>query len=99
LRDRVNEGTSDRVLMARPDRLARNEVHQMVRLEEVAPAGCSVACLDQPRGQDPQAPLRWHIRGAVAAYERTVIAERRRRGRQRKRQAGMLRPWTIPPDG
>ena len=99
LRDRVKEGTIDRVLMASPDRLARNYVHQMVLLEEFAQAGCGGEFLDQPLGQDPQAHLRLQIRGAVAEYERTLIAERMRRGRQRKLQAGMLLPWTIPPDG
>lgn len=99
LRDRVKEGTIDRVLIASPDRLARNYVHQMVLLEEFAQAGCSVEFLDQPLGQDPQAHLLLQIRGAVAEYERTLIAERMRRGRQRKLQAGVLLPWTIPPYG
>jgi len=39
------------------------------------------------------------IRGAVAEYERTLIADRMRRGRQMKLQAGILLPWTIPPYG
>ena len=99
LRDRVKEGTIARVLMASPDRLARNYVHQMVLLEEFAQAGCSVEFLDQPLGQDPQAHLLLQIRGAVAEYERTLIAERMRRGRQMKLRAGILLPWTIPPYG
>jgi site-specific DNA recombinase len=99
LRDRVKEGTIDRVLIASPDRLARHYVHQMVLLEEFAQAGCGVEFLDQPLGQDPQAHLLLQIRGAVAEYERTLIAERMRRGRQRKLQAGVLLPWTIPPYG
>ena len=99
LRDRVKEGTIDRVLIASPDRLARNYVHQMVLLEEFAQAGSGVEFLDQPLSQDPQAHLLLQIRGAVAEYERTLIAERMRRGRQRKLQAGVLLPWTIPPYG
>src|SRR5213078_4035217 len=39
------------------------------------------------------------IRGAVAEYERTLIAERMRRGRQAKLRAGTLLPWTTPPFG
>jgi site-specific DNA recombinase len=99
LRDRIKEATIDRVVIASPDRLARNYVHQMVLLEECAQAGCQVEFLDQPLGQDPQAHLLLQIRGAVAEYERTLIAERMRRGRQRKLQAGVLLPWTIPPYG
>jgi site-specific DNA recombinase len=97
LRDRVKEGTIDRVLMASPDRLARHDVQQMVLLEAFAQAGCGVECLDQPLGQDPQAQRLLQIRGAEAEYERTLIAERMRRGRQRKLQAGVLLPWTMPP--
>jgi site-specific DNA recombinase len=97
LRDRVKETTIDRVVITSPDRLARNDVHQMVLLEEFAQAGCHVECLDQPLGQDPQAHLLLQIRGAVAEDERTLMAERMRRGRQMKLHAGMLLPWTIPP--
>jgi len=98
-RDRLKEAIFHRVVMASPDRLARNYVHHMVLLEEFAQAGCRVECLDQPLGQDPQDHLLVQIRGAVAEYERTLMAERRRRGRQRQLRAGILLPWTIPPYG
>jgi site-specific DNA recombinase len=39
------------------------------------------------------------IRGAVAEYERTLIAERTRRGRQHKFRTGQMLPWTRPPYG
>ena len=55
--------------------------------------------LDQPLGQDPQDHLLLQIRGAVAEYERTFIADRMRRGRQMKLRAGLLLPWTVPPYG
>jgi len=35
----------------------------------------------------------------MAEYERTLIAERMRRGRLRKLRAGSLLPWTRPPYG
>ena len=49
--------------------------------------------------QDPHDQLLLQIRGAVAEYERTLIAERMRRGRQAKLRAGCLLPWTRPPYG
>jgi site-specific DNA recombinase len=49
--------------------------------------------------QDPHDQLLLQIRGAVAEYERTLIAERMRRGRQAKLRAGTLLPWTTPPFG
>lgn len=99
LRDAVRTAEVDRVLITDPDRLARNYVHQMVLLEELERRGCQVLFLDRPMNQDPHDQLVLQIRGAVAEYERTLIAERMRRGRQMKLQAGRLLPWTRPPYG
>ena len=99
LRDAVRAGEVDRLLVTDPDRLARNYVQLMVLLEELERAGCEVAFLDRPMSRDPQDQLLLQIRGAVAEYERTLIAERMRRGRQAKLRAGCLLPWTRPPYG
>jgi site-specific DNA recombinase len=82
LRDRAAMAAFERVLMTAPDRLARNYVHQVLLLDERAQRGCQVEFLDRPMSQDPQDQLLLQIRGAVAEYERTLIAERMRRGRQ-----------------
>ena len=55
--------------------------------------------VDRPMSQDPHDQLLLQIRGAVAEYERSLIAERMRRGRLQKYQAGELLPWTHPPYG
>lgn len=99
LRDRVADRTLDRVLLTAPDRLARNYVHQVLLLEELEKNGCQVQFLDRPMSQDPHDQLLLQIRGAVAEYERTLISERMRRGRQRKLEAGLLLPWTRAPYG
>ena len=99
LRDAVRAGEVEQVLVTDPDRLARNYVQLMVLLEELERAGCEVAFLDRPMSRDPQDQLLLQIRGAVAEYERTLIAERMRRGRQAKLRAGCLLPWTRPPYG
>ena len=99
LRDAVKGREVDRVLVTAPDRLARNYVHQMVLLEEWAQAGCAAEFLDRPMSDDPHDHLLLQIRGAVAEYERTLIAERMRRGRLAKLRAGLLLPWTYPPYG
>jgi site-specific DNA recombinase len=88
LRDAVRMGEVTQVLVTDPDRLARNYVKLMVLLEELERAGCEVVFLDRPMGRDPQDQLLLQIRGAVAEYERTLIAERMRRGRQAKLRAG-----------
>src|ERR671910_105423 len=99
LRDRVALRELDCVLITAPDRLARNYVHQVLLLEEITATGCQVQFLDRPMSQDPHDQLLLQIRGAVAEYERSLIAERMRRGRLRKLQAGFLLPWTRPPYG
>ena len=99
LRDAVRMGEVTQVLVTDPDRLARNYVKLMVLLEELERAGCEVTFLDRPMGRDPQDQLLLQIRGAVAEYERTLIAERMRRGRQAKLRAGCLLPWSRAPYG
>jgi site-specific DNA recombinase len=99
LRDAVRAGEVERVLVTDPDRLARNYVQLMVLLEELERAGCEVAFLDRPMSRGPQDQLLLQIRGAAAEYERTLIAERMRRGRQAKLRAGCLLPWSRPPYG
>jgi site-specific DNA recombinase len=94
LRDQVRACEIDRVLLTAPDRLARKYVHQVLVLEELEQLGCQVDFLDRPMSQDPNDQLLLQIRGAVAEYERTLIADRMRRGRQLKLRAGKLLPWT-----
>src|SRR5688500_12315203 len=74
LRDAVRWGRLDRVLVTEPDRLARNYVHQMILLDEFERFGCLIEFLDRPMGTDPHDRLLLQIRGAVAEYERTLIA-------------------------
>ena len=99
LRDHAALAELDLVLVTAPDRLARNYVHQVLLIEELAGHGCQVEFLDRPMSADPHDQLLLQIRGAVAEYERTLIAERMRRGRQAKLRAGTLLPWTTAPFG
>ena len=99
LRDQVRTAAFDRVLITAPDRLARNYVHQMLLMEEFERCGCQIEFLDQPTSHTPHDQLLVQIRGAVAEYERSLIAERMRRGRQQKYRAGLLVPWTHAPYG
>src|SRR5437763_12957964 len=99
LRDHPALAELDAVLVTAPDRLARNYVHQVLLIEELAGHGCQVEFLDRPMSSDPHDQLLLQIRGAVAEYERTLIAERMRRGRLAKLRAGTLLPWTRPPFG
>jgi site-specific DNA recombinase len=99
LRDRAALAAFELVVMTAPDRLARNYVHQMLLLDELAQRGCQVEFLERPMSQDPHDQLVLQIRGAVAEYERTLITDRMRRGRQAKWRSGQLLPWSVPPYG
>ncbi|MBD1910740.1 MULTISPECIES: recombinase family protein [unclassified Leptolyngbya] len=99
LRDQVAMAQINRLLVLAPDRLARNFVHQTLLVEELQNRGCQVEFLERPMSQDPHDQLLLQIRGAVAEYERTLIAERMRRGRLSKLQSGTLLPWTVVPYG
>jgi site-specific DNA recombinase len=68
-------------------------------LEELSSRGCQVEFLDRPLSDDPHDQLVLQIRGAVAEYERSLIAERIRWGRQSRLKAGLLLPWTKAPYG
>src|ERR671931_123368 len=94
LRDHAARAAFDLVLVTAPDRLARNFVHQMVVLEELQRRGVQVVFFDRPLTDDPHEQLVTQIRGAVAEYERTLIADRMRRGRQAPLRSGQLLPLT-----
>src|SRR6266571_8531538 len=101
LRDQVRCAAFDRVVITAPDRLARNYVHQMLLIEELEQGGCQVEFVERPMSHDPHDQLLLQIRGAVAEYERSLIAERMRRGRRQKYSGradcfpGPVRPMAI----
>jgi site-specific DNA recombinase len=99
LRDKVRSQSVNLVLLTAPDRLARNYVHQVLLIEEMENSGCTIEFIDRPMSREPDDQLMLQIRGAVAEYERTLITERMRRGREMKMRTGRLLPWTIPPFG
>jgi len=70
LRDHAALAELDIVLVTAPDRLARNYVHQVLLIDELAGHGCQVEFLDRPMSADPHDQLLLQIRGAVAEYER-----------------------------
>ena len=99
LREQAAQAHFDQVLITTPDRLARKYIHQMLLIEELEKGGCLVEFVERPMSQDPHDQLLLQIRGAVAEYERNLIADRMRRGKQRKYRAGTLLPWGPPPYG
>ena len=80
LRDQAALGRIELVLVTAPDRLARKYVHQVLLVEELEQSRVSNRVFGSPMSDDPHDQLLLQIRGAVAEYERSLIAERMRRG-------------------
>ena len=100
LRQDAAQGLFTLVLLTDPDRLARDYVHQRLLLEELEQQGCTVNFLSHPlQGDNPHEELVLQIRGAVAEYERSLIGERMRRGRNARLESGTLLPWQTAPYG
>jgi site-specific DNA recombinase len=96
LRDHAARAAFDVVVCA-PDRLARNFTHQMVVLEELERHGVRVVFCDRPLTDDPHEQLVTQIRGAVAEYERTLIADRMRRRRMARLRTTSCSRDTVAP--
>src|SRR4051794_1947642 len=90
LRDAVRDREVDIIGVLTPDRLARKYAYQVLLLEEFRRAGCAIAFVNHAISDDPGDQLLLQIQGAVAEYERALLAERFRRGKQQKARAGQF---------
>jgi site-specific DNA recombinase len=99
LREKAAMAAFELVLITAPDRLSRTYVHQVLLIDEFRALGCRIEFLDRPMSDDPHDQLLLQIRGAVAEYERNLIVDRMRRGRQAKLRSGTMLPWTFAPYG
>ncbi len=99
LRDVAAARRFEVVLCYSPDRLARHYAHQWVLLDELRRVGVSVVFVNQPAAPEgPHGQLFLGIQGLFAEYERSLIAERLRRGKlYRMRQGQLVSP--NPPYG
>jgi site-specific DNA recombinase len=96
LRDAVRDSAVSTVAVLSPDRLARKFAYQVLLLEEFRRAGCAVVFLHHPISEDPNDQLLLQIQGAIAEYERAVLAERFRRGKLQKARAGQVLAGRAP---
>src|SRR5918911_1126714 len=96
LRDAVRDAAVDVVAVFSPDRLARKYAYQVLLLEEFRRTGCEVVFLHRPISDDPNDQLLLQIQGAIAEYERAVLAERFRRGKLQKARDGHILSAKAP---
>jgi site-specific DNA recombinase len=96
LRDAIRDAAIDIVVVFSPDRLARRYAYQVLLMEEFRRAGCEVVFLHRPISDDPNDQLLLQIQGAIAEYERAVLAERFRRGKLQKARDGNIISSKVP---
>ncbi len=96
LRDAVRDAAVDVVAVFSPDRLARKYAYQVLLMEEFRRIGCEVVFLHHPISDDPNDQLLLQIQGAIAEYERAVLAERFRRGKLQKAREGHIISSKVP---
>ncbi len=96
LRDAAQDAVIDVVAVFSPDRLARKYAYQVLLLEEFRRANCDVVFLQRPITDDPNDQLLLQIQGAIAEYERAVLAERFRRGKLQKARDGHILSGKAP---
>ena len=90
LREAVDSGMVNTVILRDPDRLSRRLSHQLLLSEEFEKAGVQLEFLDFEWKTTPEGRLFYSIKGAIAEYEREKIRERVTRGKlQKARQGGI----------
>lgn len=99
LRDAVNEGRIEVVLVHSPDRLSRRYAYQVLLLEEFSRKGVEVIFLKGAAGQTPEEQLLVQFQGMIAEYERAQITERCRRGKRHRARAGCVNVLSAAPYG
>jgi site-specific DNA recombinase len=96
LRDAVQAGVVERVVVYAPDRLARDYVWQQVVIADLARQGCAVEFVHGPSQETPEDRLLLQMQGMFAEYERAQILERTRRGRLHRARQGLLLVGQAP---
>ena len=96
VRDLVAAGSVSVVLAQDRDRFAREPAYLYILREEFAPHGCTIRALNDRGDDSPEGQLTDGILDQIARFERLKIAERSRRGRQRKAREGKVLATHAP---
>src|SRR5262249_19227807 len=91
LRDLVQQGLVQAVIVHDMDRLARKLAYQLLLTEELDDAGITLHAVTAPTtDRTPEGQMFTSMRGVFAEYERAKILERTARGRRGRAQAGYV---------
>ena len=96
LRDLVQAGSVEGVLILSPDRLSRKQANQIILMEEFKKHNIQVLFTNQTFSDSPEDQLMLQIQGAVAEYERAKILDRMRRGMIHSAKSGQVLSGGTP---
>lgn len=99
LRELVQEGLVDSILIYSPDRLSRKYVFQLLLEMEFEKQGANLVFLNTPKATSPEDQLSLHFKSIFAEYERAQIIERCRRGRSHRAKQGSVSAIPTAPLG
>jgi site-specific DNA recombinase len=90
LRDMAARREIEALIVFDPDRLSRSMAHTMMLMEEFERNKADVLFVNAPREDTPEGEMLFGMRALFAQYERTKIAERTRRGKERRVREGQV---------
>ncbi|GBG56226.1 putative DNA recombinase [Sporomusaceae bacterium FL31] len=90
LRNDLNTGLIQSIVIYDPDRMSRNLTVQLVLASEFEKAGAKLYFVTGDYDASPEGRLFFNMKGAVSAYEKEKIRERTSRGRRAKAQKGKI---------
>ncbi len=99
VRDLVEAGNVDVVLVQDLDRLTREPGHLWLLEQEFEVHGCEVRALNDDGDKSPEGELMRGMKGQIAKFERAKINERMRRGKKAKAKSGNVLPSRPAPYG
>lgn len=99
LRELVQEGLVDSILVYSPDRLSRKYAFQLLLEMEFQKQGTDLTFLNTPKATSPEDQLSLHFKSIFAEYERAQIVERCRRGRSYRAKQGSVSVIPTAPLG
>jgi site-specific DNA recombinase len=90
LRNMAERREIEALIVFDPDRLSRSMAHTMMLMEEFERNKSEVLFVNAPREDTPEGEMLFGMRALFAQYERTKIAERTRRGKERRIKEGQV---------
>jgi site-specific DNA recombinase len=99
LRDMAQRHEIEALIVFDPDRLSRSMAHTLMLCEEFERTKAPIEFVNAPKENTPEGSMLFGLKALFAEYERTKIAERTRRGKERRIHDGQVMSSRCCPFG